>query len=285
MDAEILFEKARKEKKFISKFLNFREFMSICVPLIAVRMKLEVEVILRRLASIERGTHQVGNEVATESTELTPEQLAARKIQSTSRRKSVNLHAKGKKDAENSAKKVNPDFFDVPSEANIAEEVTLREVFTAVCESSKLDMDLQSCLRLCKEGNILNGNFFTSHDVQLVFFKAKCIALNNPAYESGVTCGKRLSYKIFREILIPCITEKKTSKYPTKQSIGEVISSLLLIKTKETVEAESEKNIALKSFFSVLKDGPDGGGSAKVRRQQSLDPKDSRGVLTRQVSA
>lgn len=95
-------------------------------------------------------------------------------------------------------------------------------------------------------------NFFTNHDIQLIFLKAKFIALENNAYESGVVCGKRLSYKVFREILVPCIAETRTSKPPCRESNDAVLKLLLQIPSDNAEVVEKDVD-TFSSFLSSLK--------------------------------
>mmetsp|Transcript_9590 Transcript_9590/g.18002 ORF Transcript_9590/g.18002 Transcript_9590/m.18002 type:complete len:375 (+) Transcript_9590:156-1280(+) len=255
VEADIMFEKALKIPKIVSKTINFRDFMRIVVPLIAEKLKMEVSDVLHRLASVEQSiTSNSGNSGPTRPEgELSREELAAMKIQTSSRRKTAVKHQKGIAEAHKSALAVGPEFFDIPADENHKDEKKLADVFATFC-NPKTDMDLQTCLKLCKDSNIVNEQFFTNHDVQLVFLKTKTIANNNEAYKPCVICGKKLNYKAFREIMIPCLAEKRTSKPPSAESKAEIISLLCHVPS-DNIAVETESSEALKSFFSILQHG------------------------------
>lgn len=263
VDADIMFEKALKIPKIISKTVNFRDFMRVVVPLIAEKLKMEVDDVLHRLASVDNGTADNDRDFVTvTSGEMTKEEAAAMKIQTSSRRKTAAKHHKGIADAHKSALLVGPEFFDIPLDSTHKDEVKLADVFLTVC-SPKTDMDLQACLKLCRDSNIVNEQFFTNHDVQLVFLKTKSIAMNNEAYKSNIFCAKKLGYKVFREILIPCLAEKRTSKPPSAESIAG-ITNLLRQVPSDNVEVETDSTEALKSFFSILQRGAEGGQTGQM---------------------
>ena len=126
-------------------------------------------------------------------------------------------------------------------------------------------MDLACCLQLCKDAKIVNGQFFTNHDVQFVFLKAKSIALNNEAYKAGILVNKRVNYLVFRQILIPCLAEKTTQKAPTPESIAD-ITFLLRQVPSDNVAVETEGLEALKSFFSILQHGKEDGEAHQMNK-------------------
>jgi hypothetical protein len=264
VEADIMFEKALKIPKIVSKTVNFRDFMRVVVPLIAEKMKIEVDDVLHRLASVDAGPGSTKCGAATLSSggELTKEEAAAMKIQTSSRRKTAAKHHKGIAEAHKSALLAGADYFDVPADENHKDEKKLADVFLTFC-SPKTDMDLPACLKLCKDSNIVNDRFFTNHDVQLVFLKSKSIAMNNEAYKPSVICGKRLAYKAFREIVIPCLAEKRTSKPPTTESKAE-ITALLRQVPSDNIEVETQGNEALKSFFSILQHGAEKGEAGQM---------------------
>lgn len=264
-DAEIMFEKARHVPKIVSKTMNFKDFMSICIPLIAEKLKLDADVVLQKLASVEKApTEEEKQKQEMEKESMTSEAQAAMKIQSTARRKSARNTRNGIKEAEISAKSIGPDFFDVPSDEESSQEVKLRDVFKTLCRPHD-DMDVQSCIELCQQGKVLNEQFFTIHDVQLAFLKAKFVAVNNEAYKSGVIVRKRVNYKVFREILIPCLAEKKSKEPPNKESKEEIISMLCQVPS-DNVEVETESTEALKVFFTILQTGVKKGESGQMDR-------------------
>jgi hypothetical protein len=265
VEADIMFDKALKVPKVISKTMNFRDFMRVCIPLIAEKLKVEVHVVLRRLASVDHAPTEEEKEAEENAlNEMTKEECAAMKIQTSSRRNTATKLHKGIVEAEKSARHAGPEFFDVPADPDHKDEKKLEDVFVTSC-SPKMEMDLPCCLKLCKDSKIVNDQFFTNHDVQLVFLKAKSIAMHNEAYKTGIIVGKRLNYKVFREILIPCLAEKRTQKPPTAESRAD-ITYLLRQVPSDNVEVETESTEALKSFFSILRSGANLGETAAMER-------------------
>lgn len=267
VDADIMFDRVLKVPTIKSKTMDFRVFMRVCVPFIAEKMKVEVEVIIHRLASVEHAPtveQKAAEEKLLKGTggELTKEGAAARIIQTTSRRNLSRQLTKSIAEAQSSALTVGPEFFDVPADDKHKDEVKLADVFLTVC-SPKLEMDLPSCLQLCIDSQIVDGQFFTNHDVQFVFLKAKSIAMNNESYKSGVIVGKKVTYKVFREILIPCLAEKRTQKPPCAESIAN-ITQLIRQVPSSSVEVETESLEALKSFFSILQHGAEEGETGQM---------------------
>lgn len=171
VEAELIFEKARKSKRDISKSLNFKEFMNICVPLIAEKMKVDTDVILKKLSKVEHGSFIEKESVGVDTSNLTPEEQAAKKIQTTARRKTVNLKKKKLEYTEKSAKNINDFFFDIPTFENLSEEIKLKDVFAKVC-GSNLDMDLSSYMELCREGELFDAQFFYKSRHSINFFKS-----------------------------------------------------------------------------------------------------------------
>lgn len=264
VEADIMFEKALKIPKIVSKTLNFRDFMRIVIPLIAEKMKMEVSDVLHRLASVEQNmASNSENSGSTHSEgERTREELAAMKIQTSSRRKTAAKLHKGIAEAHKSALAVGSEFFDIPADENHRDEKKLADVFATFC-NPKTEMDLQVCLKLCKDSNIVNEQFFTNHDVQLVFLKTKAIAKHNEAYKACVICGKKINYKAFREILIPCLAEKRTSKPSSAESKAEIVSLLCQVPS-DNIAVETETSEALKSFFSILQHGTQVGEAGRM---------------------
>lgn len=72
------------------------------------------------------------------------------------------------------------------------------------------EMDLSQCVRICRDAEIVDKNF-TAVDVELCFIKAKLKASSKycPQYNGGVVHGKRITYQVFREVLLRCLAEKK----------------------------------------------------------------------------
>jgi hypothetical protein len=265
VEADIMFEKALKVPKIISKTMDFRNFMRICVPLIAEKMKVEVDVVLHRLASVDHPPTTEERQAEGDALgDMSPKGLAATKIQTSSRRKNATNRHKGIADAQKSALTVGPEYFDTPADENHKDEIKLADVFLTAC-SPKTDMDLPCCLQLCKDSKVVNEQFFTNHDVQVVFLKAKSIAMNNEAYKAGVIVGKKLNYKVFREILIPCLAEKRTKKPPCAESIADIVHLLCQVPS-DNVEVETESFEALKSFFAILQHGADRGESGQMSK-------------------
>ena len=265
VDADIMFEKALKVPKIVSKTMDFRNFMKILVPMIAEKMKLEVDVVLHRLASVDQApTEDDAGTLKMAEADMTKEERAAMRIQTSSRRLTATKKQKGIVEARKSALSAGKEFFDVPADENDNDEKKLCDVFITVC-NPKTEMDVATCLDLCKRANLIDGQFFTNHDVQLVFLKAKSIAMNNASYSSGVVVGKMLTYKIFREIVIPCLAEKRTRQLPSAESKGEVIKAILQVPS-DNVEVQDEASEALKSFFNILQHGAEKGETVQMNR-------------------
>lgn len=61
---------------------------------------------------------------------------------------------------------------------------------------------------LCRETEIITRKF-TPLDAKLSFDKAKAMALaprSGREFNEGVLYDKRINYKVFREVLIPCLS-------------------------------------------------------------------------------
>lgn len=84
----------------------------------------------------------------------------------------------------------------------------MERYFKRMCRTG--EMDLAHCVKMCRDAEIVNKQF-TAVDVELCFIKAKLKAASKdcPKYNSGVIFGKRITYKVFREVLLRCISEKK----------------------------------------------------------------------------
>jgi hypothetical protein len=73
--------------------------------------------------------------------------------------------------------------------------------------SIRNELNQPQFVTLCRDLELITRKF-TTLDVKLVFDKTKAMALaprSGNEYNSGVYYDKRINYKVFREILIPCL--------------------------------------------------------------------------------
>jgi hypothetical protein len=71
-------------------------------------------------------------------------------------------------------------------------------------------MDSKTFIKFLRDANQITKKF-TSGDADLIFQKAKAKASAPGAgsYSSGVVHGKRLTYEVFRAVVVLCLAEKK----------------------------------------------------------------------------
>jgi hypothetical protein len=86
-------------------------------------------------------------------------------------------------------------------------------------------MDLSRFVKMCRDCGLVDKKF-TVVDAELCFLKAKKKASMVKEYSGGVFFGKRISYKVFRHVLIRCIMEKK--EVPIDRIIHALVNAHLL---------------------------------------------------------
>ncbi|CAE7711207.1 unnamed protein product [Symbiodinium microadriaticum] len=135
------------------------------------------------------------------------EYTAARRIQSCSRMRIASRRVMELKQIENEASVIKESDFDKPVDGSDTETV-IQRYFSRMCRTG--EMDLYQCVKMCREADIVDKRF-TAVDVELCFIKAKLKASSKdcPMYNSGVIHGKRITYLVFREVLLRCLSEKK----------------------------------------------------------------------------
>lgn len=87
-------------------------------------------------------------------------------------------------------------------------EVILERYFKRMCRTGEMDLSL--CVKMCRDAEIVDKQF-SAVDVELCFIKTKLKASSKdcPKYNSGVLFNKRITYLVFREVLLRCLAEKK----------------------------------------------------------------------------
>ena len=97
--------------------------------------------------------------------------------------------------------------FDIPVDPESPSELSLQALFAR--HSRRREMGITMLLELCRARQLYSKTF-TKMDGRLVFEKSVAMALSSRSgdeYSDGVYFGKRISYKVFREIVVPCLAE------------------------------------------------------------------------------
>lgn len=96
-------------------------------------------------------------------------------------------------------------FFSRPDSDQL--EAKILDVFCTYCDGT---VTKRSLVALLKTANILNITLpkRTVSDCKIAFVKASLIANTRGCYQSGVIAKKFLTYRVFREVLIPCLAER-----------------------------------------------------------------------------
>jgi hypothetical protein len=98
-------------------------------------------------------------------------------------------------------------MFDVPDTPNAPREAALYRLFKKYALRSELS--LSSFIQMCKDTEIITIKF-TVVDTTFVFDKTKAIAQSpqsGPEYNNGVSFDKRINFRVFREVCVPCLAD------------------------------------------------------------------------------
>jgi hypothetical protein len=104
------------------------------------------------------------------------------------------------------------DFVQVSDEETPLEEAIIR-LFHKY--STRNELNQAQFVTLCRDLEIISRKF-TVLDCKLVFDKTKAMALapqSGSDYNQGVQYDKRINYKVFREVLIPCLARDMEISY------------------------------------------------------------------------
>mmetsp|Transcript_16911 Transcript_16911/g.25495 ORF Transcript_16911/g.25495 Transcript_16911/m.25495 type:complete len:365 (-) Transcript_16911:105-1199(-) len=231
------FEKSRNtssiDKGEKVQYINYNIFRNLLVPDIASKKEVHIDNLIFKLSRVEARVpmllrkkdddfdlgdlvvHVQAENVDDDDDDTsvhaagTPQQhKAARRIQSCSRMRMASRYVNGLKEINSTANVIKEEDFDKPVDKESETEATLERYFKKICRTG--EMDLSKFVKMCRDCGIID-KCFTSVDVELCFLKARIKASSKecPEYNSGVFHGKRISYKVFREILLRCIVEKK----------------------------------------------------------------------------
>mmetsp|Transcript_2082 Transcript_2082/g.3741 ORF Transcript_2082/g.3741 Transcript_2082/m.3741 type:complete len:402 (-) Transcript_2082:205-1410(-) len=190
-----------------------------------------------------------GDKIATKGVEetlhdipLTPEQhKAVHRIQSVSRRLIAQHIVHEMKVVRATALSVNEEDFDKTS-AGVDIEMRLQRMFNHFCRNG--EMDSNKFVKLCRDSD-LTDRFFTIIDVELCFLKAKLKANSTKEYKNHIFHSKRVGYKVFREILLRCVMERK------KCSMDKLIHNLLNAEDVISAELRAQQGTLKKGVSNV----------------------------------
>lgn len=237
-DAVRVFERARisvnasNGKK--ASFITYHIFRTLVMPDIASMKQIHLDNLIYRLSRVEArppllfvstptdeelgatvvddvdidedGDDEKDKKSPTRPSPVTPqEKEAIKRIQSVSRRMIAKQIVKEMKTIKATALQIHEEDFD-KSSAGVDVEMRLKRVFQNYCRSGQ--MDSNKFVKLCRDSNLID-RFFTMIDAELCFLKSKVKASSSPEYESQVYHAKRIGYKVFREVLLRCVTERK----------------------------------------------------------------------------
>lgn len=103
----------------------------------------------------------------------------------------------------NTISDINDDFFNYPSVGQ--PEAKILDVFCTYCGDGVATKFL--LVKLLQKANVLNQTR-TIFDCKMAFLKTKLIAKTRPCYANGVIANKFVRYRVFREVLMPCLAER-----------------------------------------------------------------------------
>ena len=98
---------------------------------------------------------------------------------------------------------VKDEFFSTPGEGQLEDKIF--DVFCTKCKEGV--MMLHQFVKLLKEACIM-GKGHTVLDCKVAFFKAKLLGKGRECYKNGIIANKFITYRVFREVLIPCTAER-----------------------------------------------------------------------------
>lgn len=107
-------------------------------------------------------------------------------------------------------------------------------------------MNLEFFLRMVQDTKgLLNQTNFTLNDCKYCFEKVKTISLNSNTFNSEVILEKRITYVIFRKLLIPCMAQRYGKDFQT----FDIVKFFIEIPSNK-VEALNAANFAAQNLFS-----------------------------------
>lgn len=107
-------------------------------------------------------------------------------------------------------------------------------------------MNLEAFLRMIQDTKgLLNHTNFTLNDCKYCFEKVKVISLKSNQFSSHVILEKRISYTIFRKLLLPCMAQRYGQDYQT----FDIVKFLIEIPSNK-IAALSAANFAAQNLFS-----------------------------------
>lgn len=154
----------------------------------------------------------------------------------------------------NTVSDITDDFFDYPSVGQ--PEAKILDVFCTYCEDGVATKFL--LVKLLQKANFLNQKR-TIFDCKMAYLKAKLIAKTRPCYATGVIANKFVRYRVFREVLMPCLAERFECKVDeileslrrVESNNIEALSSSALSSQRIFFKGASKKGKGLRSSFSI----------------------------------
>ena len=104
----------------------------------------------------------------------------------------------------NDVPNIQDDFFSIPKACQRENKVL--DVFCTKCPHGTITARL--FVDLLKEAGLLEGFSRTLFDCKMAFTKALLLAKERLCYQTGVIASKFMTYRVFREVLIPCLAER-----------------------------------------------------------------------------
>jgi hypothetical protein len=98
---------------------------------------------------------------------------------------------------------IKDEFFSYPEAGQM--EAKILDVFCTYCADATITKTL--LVKLLRQTNIMYQQH-TIYDCKMAFTKAQLLAKTRGCYKSGVIANKFLTYRVFREVLIPCLAER-----------------------------------------------------------------------------
>lgn len=241
-DASIFYEKILKSQRVAVKCLRYDMFKKDVVPALALKFEVEEDVIMSKFGGIVLPSEEIyddtlreGGEGGGEVTEQ--ESKAATKLQAITRQKSAAKEMEEMKQVMNTISEIKDDFFNYPTVGQ--PEAKILDVFCTHCVDGVATKFL--LVKLLQKANILNKNR-TIFDCKMAFLKTKLIAKSRPCYASGVIANKFVRYRVFREVLMPCLAER------FQCSVEEILESLRRVESNN-VEALSSSALSSQRIF------------------------------------
>jgi hypothetical protein len=153
---------------------------------------------------------------------------------------------------------VKDNFFNYPEIGQ--PENKILDVFCTFCVDGVITKYL--LVKMLKESKLLNQKR-TIFDCKMAFMKAKLIAKTRGCYKTGVIANKFLRYRVFREVLIPCLAERfecpvdiiLESLRQVKSNNIESITLSALMSKGLFIKGASKKSTGLRSSFSANEEG------------------------------